>query len=107
MKARLAKICSLLPFALYGVLLLMRGYLFLFPPYDPEFSKEWEIFMFFLLFGWIPLLISSVLGVVFSSLSLKDGRKKAYLICSCVNLAVSVAWGLPIVMFYLRFPPAL
>ncbi len=106
-KTRLAKICPLLPFAVYGVLLLMRGYLFLFPPCDPDFSKEWEIFLFIILFGWIPSLISSVLGIVFSSLALKDGGKKAYLICSCVNLAVSVAWGLPIVMFYLRFPPAL
>ena len=50
MKARLAKICPLLPFAVYGVLLLMRGYLFLFPPCDPDFSKEWEIFLFIILF---------------------------------------------------------
>lgn len=104
MTHRLAKICPFLPFAVYGVMLLMRGYLFLFPPCDPDFSKEWEIFMFFLLFGWIPSLISSVLGIVFSSLALKDCGKKAYLICSCVNLAVSVAWGIPIAARYFSEP---
>ena len=93
MKARLAKICPLLPFAVYGVLLLMRGYLFLFPPCDPDFSKEWEIFLFIILFGWIPSLISSVLGIVFSSLALKDGGKKIFLILSLVNFALSVAWA--------------
>ena len=78
MKDRLAKICPLLPFAVYGVLFFMRGYLFLFPPCDPDFSKEWEIFIILLLFGWIPSLIFSVWGLVFSSRVLKDGGKKSF-----------------------------
>ena len=92
MKTRLAKICTLLPFAVYGVLFFMRGYLFLFPPCDPDFSKEWEIFIILLLSGWIPSLIFSVLGIVFSSRVLKDGGKKIFLILSLVNFALSVAW---------------
>ena len=92
MKARLAKICPLLPFALYGVLLL-TVYLYFF---GDSLAPSVDIFLLVLSLGWIPSLISSVLGIVFSSLALKDGGKKAYLICSCVNLAVSVAWGLPI-----------
>ncbi|MBQ8678883.1 MAG: hypothetical protein IJ530_03875 [Treponema sp.] len=93
MKDRLAKICPLLSFAVYGVLFFMRGYLFLFPPCDPDFSKEWEIFIILLLFGWIPSLIFSVLGIVFSSRVLKDGGKKIFLILSLVNFALSVAWA--------------
>ncbi len=85
MKARLAKICPLLPFAVYGLVILL---LFM------TALDEGYVFSlgFAYVFGWIPSLISSVLGIVFSALSLKDGGKKAYLICSCVNLVVSVAW---------------
>lgn len=85
MTNRLAKICPLLPFALYGLVILL---LFM------TALDEGNIFSlgFTYVFGWIPSLISSALGVVFSSLSLKDGGKKIFLILSLVNLAVSVAW---------------
>ena len=92
MKARLAKIRPILPLALYGVLFL-TVYLYFF---GDSLAPSVDIFLLVLSLGWIPSLISSVLGIVFSSLALKDGGKKNYLICSCVNLAVSVAWGLPI-----------
>ncbi|MBR0100959.1 MAG: hypothetical protein IJP90_14780 [Treponema sp.] len=92
MKHRLPKICPLLPFALYGVLFL-TVYLYFF---GDSLAPSVDIFLLVLSLGWIPSLISSVLGIVFSSLALKDGGKKACLICSCVNLAVSIAWGLPI-----------
>ena len=95
MKARLAKICPLLPFAVYGILLIMYIFLCLFPSEESTsfFSEAEGFFIFCGLFGWIPSLISSVLGIVFSALSLKDGGRKVFLILSCVNAVIGGLWG--------------
>ena len=95
MKARLAKICPLLPFALYGVLLIIYIFLCLFPSEESTsfFSEAEGFFILCGLFGWIPTLISSVLGIVFSALSLKERRAKIFLILSSVNAVIGALWG--------------
>ena len=95
MKTRLAKICPLLPLVVYGVLLIMYIFLCLFPSEESTsfFSESEGFFILCGLFGWIPSLISSVLGIVFSSLSLKKGGRKIFLILSCVNAVIGIPWG--------------
>ena len=96
MKAhRLAKIFSLLPFAIYGVPIIMLISPFLVPSkvIDPFFIEWKGVLIISILFGWIPSLISSVLGIVFSALSLKKGGKKIFLILSCVNAVIGIPWG--------------
>ena len=95
MTHRLAKIFSLLPFAVYGVLLIMYIFLCLFPSEESTsfFSESEGFFIVCGLFGWIPSLISSALGIVFSALSLKDGGAKIFLILSCANAVISALWG--------------
>ena len=96
MKARLAKICSLLPLALYGVLLIIYIFLCLFPSEESTsfFSEAEGFFILCGLFAWIPSLISSVLGIVFSALSLKERGAKIFLILSSVNTVIGILWGL-------------
>ena len=89
MTHRLAKIFSLLPFALYGVLLLILNIYLVFFAFEGSLS----IFLFRSL-GWIPSLIFSVLGIVFSSFTLKERWSKIFLILSCVNLSVFIALGI-------------
>ena len=91
MKHTLAKICSLSPFAVYGSVLLILALAFQFPHYFERGILENVFGVVF--FGWIPSLASAVAGVVFSLLSLKEWYGKLFLICSCVNVAVGVAWG--------------
>ena len=91
-KSTLSKIFFVLPFAIYGVL----GLFFVLAshfPYAFEVGITENIGFAILFFGWVPSLASTVAGVVFSRLSLKERHGKAFLICSCVNVAVSVAWG--------------
>ena len=98
MKARLAKICPLLSFAVYGVLLLILNIYLVFFAFEGSLS----IFLFRSL-GWIPSLIFSVLGIVFSALSLKDGGAKIFLILSCVNAVISALWGCLALEFVLGY----
>ena len=86
----LAKICSLIPFAVYGLLVLLT--------FLEETFFAWNILFIKLIglviyFGWIPSLAGAVAGVVLSLLSLKERHGKLFLICSCVNVAIGVAWG--------------
>ena len=55
------------------------------------------------LFGWIPSLISSVLGIVFSTLSLKERGAKVFLILSSVNTVIGIFWGLVALEFVLGY----
>ena len=95
MTHRLAKICPLLPFAIYGVLLIIYIFLCLFPSEESTsfFSGAEGFFIICGLLAWIPSLISSVLGIVFSVLSLKERGAKIFLILSCVNAVISALWG--------------
>ena len=93
---RLAKICSLLPFAIIplGVIAFILGilnYLYFWIPSD---IADY-IFGAICVLGWIPSLISSVLGIVFSSLMLKEHEDEAenFLTRSFVACVLSVFWG--------------
>ena len=105
MKARLAKICPLLPFAIYGFLLIIYIFLCLFSSEESTsfFSIAEGFFILCGLFGWIPSLISSVLGIIFSALSLKERRAKIFLILSSVNAVIGALWGWLALVFVLGY----
>ena len=67
------------------------------------FSESEGFFILCGLFGWIPSLISSALGIVFSALSLKDGGAKIFLILSSVNAVIGILWGLVALEFVLGY----
>lgn len=105
MKARLSKICPLLPFAIYGVLLIIYIFLCLFSSEESTsfFSIAEGFFILCGLFGWIPSLISSVLGIIFSALSLKEHGAKIFLILSSVNAVIGTLWGWLALVFVLGY----
>ena len=105
MKARLAKICTLLSFAVYGVLLIIYIFLCLFPSEESTsfFSEAEGFFILCGLFAWIPSLISSVLGTIFSVLSLKERRTKIFLILSSVNTVIGILWDLVALEFVVGY----
>ena len=74
------KICSLLPVViiLLSVILLPLGIFS-----EAEFLIA--IAMFILVFGWLPALISSILGIVFSSLSPKEEKALDYFVISILT----------------------
>lgn len=82
MKSKLSKICSLLPFGIYAVLLLIY------------FKVNGLVFLGMFLFSWILSLAASVLGIVFSALTLKERLSKLCLCLSVVNAVVGIIWGL-------------
>ena len=92
MTNRLAKICTILPCALYGILLLILNIYLVFFAFEGSLS----IFLFRSL-GWIPSLIFSVLGIVFSSLTLRERGAKICLLLSCMHCVLAFAWGILVV----------
>ena len=98
MKARLAKICSLLPFVVYGVLVIMYNiyrHLISLGERGALFSAMEMFLIFGGFFGWIPSLISSLLGILMFLRSLMSSERgsKICLILSCVNAVISALWG--------------
>ena len=92
MKARLAKIFSILSLImmLLGAISLVIFFNHNFNVFgDPSFYEWILIFSTFL--GWIPTLIFSVLGIVFSWLAKKGKKIFAVSIATCI---LSVCWGL-------------
>ena len=87
MKSVLAKIFFGLPFVVYGVLALS---FFLF---QLEFTQTFwtKVFLFTLFFGWILVLASAIISIVFR---FKDKEKRGvFFFGSIINCAVSVFWG--------------
>ncbi|MCR5126300.1 MAG: hypothetical protein K6B43_14080 [Treponema sp.] len=101
MKQNLAKICALIPFVIYGVLLLTYF------AFTLESFRFTYIFVFGLLFGWILVLVSGILGIVFSRLSQNAHRKGFCFYSSVVNAVIAVIWAVKIFMPFLSFasPP--
>ncbi len=97
MKHRIAKTCSLLPFGIYGLLIMYIICMFLLAPEDLCFTSWLDIFYYLVLFGWIPPLVSSVLGIVFSALSLKEKNAGYFFVISIVACFLSFCWGLFII----------
>ena len=87
------KICLLLPICM----MLLAGNSFpigilnyLFCGIDKGIAEY--IFSVICFLGWIPSLISAVLGIVFSVRSLKEMCAKKFLICSFFNFVLAVLW---------------
>ena len=92
MKHQLAKIFSLLSLIMmfWGAISLVIFFNHIFNAFgDPSFYEFILIFYTFL--GWIPTLIFSVLGIVFSRLAQKGKKIFAVSIATCI---LSVCWGL-------------
>ena len=88
MKAKLAKIFTLIPFIVYGVLAV-------------AYLIAYLDFIFGFLFGWIPSLASSVLGIAFHFLSPKESRERLFLTVSVANCIISLAWMVGILLLVL------
>ena len=82
-KRKFAKIFSVIPFVLYGLLLFLT-------------FLGWQAarlcYIFFAL-GWIPSFASAMAGIAFSILSLKVQRGKIFLALSCVHFLVGMIWA--------------
>ena len=91
MKARLAKICSLLPFALILAVLFLIGLDYF------DLAHFYNIERIFVNLWWIPSLIFSVLGIVFSALSLRERGAKICLLLSCIHCVLAFVWGILVV----------
>ena len=82
-KRKFAKIFSVIPFVLYGLLLFLT-------------FLDWQAarlcYIFFAL-GWIPSIASAMAGIAFSILLLKGRRGKIFLALSCVHLVIGVIWA--------------
>ena len=91
MTYRLAKIFSLLPFAVYGVLLIIYIFLCLFPSEESTsfFSEAEGFFIVCGLLAWIP--------------SLREHWAKIFLILSSVNAVIGILWGLVALEFVLGY----
>ena len=94
------KICSLLPVViiLLPVILLPLGIFS-----EAEFLIA--IAMFILVFGWLLALISSILGIVFSSLSPKEEKALDYFVISILTCIWSLFWGVFVIMVFWDLPP--
>lgn len=89
---RLTKICSLLPFALMLLtVVLVPISLFV----DFAFLPWVAGTLFYL--GWLPSFISSVLGIFFSWRSPKEKNAEDFFFISIVACILSFCWGLFII----------
>lgn len=92
MKHRVTKICSLLPFALMLLtVVLFPIWLFV------DFAFLAWVAALLMYLGWLPSFISSVLGIVFSWLSPKEKNAEDFFVISIVACFLSFCWGLFII----------
>ncbi|MGN0728066.1 hypothetical protein [Treponema sp.] len=91
MKHKFAKIFSVSPFFVYIFILIAIFADFLLG-YENEIIDTVTVFSIF--FGWIPVLLLSVPGIIFSVSVYKKQKIKRFLACSVVHSAISLGCGL-------------